>query len=138
LEPFNPLAVAIALDASFVARANAGDDRQTADILKKAISHRGYSLVDIFQPCVTFNHVNTYRWFKENSYYLDESYNPYDRVGAFQKAIETEKRPLGVIYISPNKKTFEENTGLYIENRQPLYQREVNMEKLGALINSMH
>ena len=59
-EPFNPIAVAIALDASFVARAFAGDARQTTDIIKKAVTHKGYALVDIFQPCVTYNKVNTY------------------------------------------------------------------------------
>jgi len=61
LEPFNPLAVAIALDASFVARASIGDAEQSKEILKKAISHKGYSLVDMFQPCVTFNKINTYQ-----------------------------------------------------------------------------
>lgn len=55
LEPFNPIAVAIALDASFVARAFAGDKEQTKKILKKAITHKGFSLVDILQPCVSFN-----------------------------------------------------------------------------------
>jgi len=61
LEPFNPLAVAIALDAGFVARAYAGDAEQTKEILNKAIKHRGYALVDIFQPCVSFNKLNTYQ-----------------------------------------------------------------------------
>jgi pyruvate/2-oxoacid:ferredoxin oxidoreductase beta subunit len=55
LEPFNPLASAIALDASFVARAFIGNQEQTKEILKKAIQHNGYALVDIFQPCVSFN-----------------------------------------------------------------------------------
>jgi 2-oxoglutarate ferredoxin oxidoreductase subunit beta len=67
-EVFNPLALAISLGASFVARAFAGDTSQTKDILKKAISHKGYALVDILQPCVTYNKLNTYQWFKENTY----------------------------------------------------------------------
>ena len=66
LEPLNPLAVAIALDASFVARAYIGDMDQTKEIFKKAINHKGYALVDVFQPCVTFNKLNTYQWFKDN------------------------------------------------------------------------
>ena len=64
-EAFNPIAIAISLGASFVARAFAGNRSQTKEIIKKAISHKGYSLVDIFQPCVTYNRLNTYPWFKE-------------------------------------------------------------------------
>lgn len=107
LEPFNPLAVAIALDASFVARAFVGDAEKTKEILKKAILHKGYALVDIFQPCVVFNKVNTYPWFKQNTYYLDESHDPHNRVMAFQRAIEQGRLPLGIFYINPNKQTFE-------------------------------
>lgn len=134
LEPFNPLAVAIALDASFVARAYCGDAKQTKEILKKAIVHKGYALVDVFQPCVTYNKLNTYQWFKEHTYYLDDSHDPHDRNRAFAKAIETEKLPLGVFYVSPEKATFEENIGIYKENQQPLYARKVDMATLRGLI----
>ncbi|HUT28989.1 MAG TPA: thiamine pyrophosphate-dependent enzyme [Sedimentisphaerales bacterium] len=136
LEPFNPLAVAIALDAGFVARAFAGDAEQTKEILKKAITHKGYALVDIFQPCVTFNKTNTYQWFKEHCYYLEDSYNPEDRTAAFERATETEKLPLGIFYIKTNKKTFEENIAIYAQNDRPLYKREPDMEKLRKLIES--
>jgi 2-oxoglutarate ferredoxin oxidoreductase subunit beta len=88
LEPFNPLAVAIALDASFVARAFAGDIEQTKEILKEALEHEGYALVDIFQPCLSFNKLNTVQWFKEHTYYL-EDHDPSDRQKAFEKATET-------------------------------------------------
>jgi 2-oxoglutarate ferredoxin oxidoreductase subunit beta len=134
LEPFNPLAVAIALDAGFVARAFAGDAEQTKEILKKAITHKGYALVDIFQPCVTFNRLNTYQWFKENTYYLGDSYSPDDRTEAFRRAIEKDKLPLGVFYINPKKSTFEENIGLYRQDKRPLYERELNIKQLHALI----
>jgi 2-oxoglutarate ferredoxin oxidoreductase subunit beta len=134
LEPFNPIAVAVALDAGFVARAFCGDTEQTKEILKKAITHKGYALVDIFQPCVTFNKLNTYQWFKENCYYLEDDYDPADRNKAFARAIETEKLPLGVFYINSQKKPFEENIGTYRQNPQPLYQRERDIEKLKALI----
>lgn len=107
-EPFNPLAVAIAQDASFVARAYCGDFAQTKEIFKKAILHKGYALVDVFQPCPTFNHVNTFQWFRENTYYLDESHDASYRLKAFEKAIEKEKLPLGIFYINENKETFEE------------------------------
>ncbi len=135
LEPFNPLAVAIALNASFVARASAGDREQTKEILKRAIQHKGYALVDIFQPCVTFNKLNTYQWFKDHVYYLDDSHDASDRGAAFARATEKEKLPLGVFYVNP-KDSFEENTGMYRRNKRPLHEREVDRERLMALIDS--
>jgi 2-oxoglutarate ferredoxin oxidoreductase subunit beta len=135
LEPFNPLAVAIALNASFVARAFAGDIEKTADILKKAIEHNGYALVDIFQPCVTFNKLNTVQWFKEHTYYL-EDHDPSDRQKAFEKATETEKLPLGVFYKSPQKQTFEENAGIYDDEQIPLYERDLDNEELSNLLET--
>ena len=135
LEPFNPLAVAIALDASFVARAFAGDIERTTDILKKAIEHNGYALVDIFQPCVTFNRVNTIQWFKEHTYNL-EDHDPSDRQKAFKKANETEKLPLGIFYQIPQKPSFEENVGIYKEKQTPLYERDLDKKELKNLIET--
>lgn len=139
-EPFNPIATAIAQDASFVARAFCGDIEQTKEILKKAIQHKGYALVDMFQPCVTFNKINTFKWFKENTYYLEEFYNPYDRLKAFERSIERvkdgTKLPLGIFYINENKTVFEETpankeiTLLDVQER-----RKGRNEKLQKLIN---
>ncbi|MFB0555528.1 MAG: thiamine pyrophosphate-dependent enzyme [Phycisphaerae bacterium] len=134
LEPFNPLAVAIALDASFVARCFAGDAEQTKEIIKNAIKHKGYALVDIFQPCVSFNKLNTYQWFKENTYYL-EDHDPLDRQRAFEKAIQTDELPLGIFYINPEKPSFEENIGTYQEKQTPLYRREPDLQKLCNLVD---
>jgi 2-oxoglutarate/2-oxoacid ferredoxin oxidoreductase subunit beta len=137
LEPFNPLAIAIALNASFVARAFSGDIKETKEILKNAIDHRGYALVDIFQPCVTFNKVNTYQWFKNNTYYLDESHDPSDREMAFKRSIETEKYPLGIFYLNADNKTFEEGLKAYQTDRSPLYQRGLDWAELKKLVDSM-
>ena len=134
LEPFNPLAVAIALDAGFVARAFIGDAEKTKEILKKAITHKGYALVDIFQPCVTFNKINTWQWFKEHTYYLEDSHNPLDRSAAFKRALETDKLPLGIFYINPNKSTFEDNVGIYQQDNRPLFEREPDLNRLRMLI----
>jgi len=134
-EPFNPVSIAISLDASFVARAFCGDFLETKEIFKKAIKHKGFSLVDVFQPCVTFNKVNTFKWFKEHTCYLEHDYNPYNREDAFKRSIEKEKLPLGVFYIK-NKKTFEENTGLYETGKEPLFKRRFQREKLYDLISS--
>lgn len=136
LEPFNPLSVAIALRASFVARASCRDTEQTKAIMKKAIEHKGYALVDIFQPCVTFNKTNTYQWFKDNTYYLEDSHDPKDINQAFKRAMETDKLPLGIFYEDNDRKTFEENLEVYHTDKTPLYKRTYDKNKLRALIES--
>ncbi len=136
LEPFNPIAIAVAQDASFVARASITDIAGTVKILKQAISHKGFSLVDLFQPCVTFNKINTYQWFKDNTYYLEDSYDPHDRVLAFKRALESEKMPLGVFYVH-DRPAFNDRLAAYEKNKTPLHEREVNLESLSKLFNSM-
>lgn len=137
LEPFNPLAVAIALDASFVARAYIGDKERTKEIIKKAITHKGYALVDIFQPCVVYNKVNTYKWFKEHTYYLSDSYDPYNKIEAFRRSLEQDKLPLGMFYINSKKKTFEENLKIYQKNSSSLCKRQLDRrEQLKKFIYS--
>jgi len=139
-EPFNPLAVAITLGASFVARTFAADIPHTVEVLKKAIQHKGYSLVDIFQPCVTFNKVNTFSWFKEHTYRMDDTHNPYLKIEALKRALEGNdgegKFPLGIFYIKMGQKTFEENLSVYKKDKTPLFQRKVDKKKLKTLIDS--
>lgn len=130
LEPFNPLAAAIALDASFVARVNALDQDNTKEIIKKAVQHKGFALVDVFQICVSFNKVNTAKWFKEHTYYLDEQHDTSDRSAAFFRAIEDEKLPLGIFYEQKDKPVFEESFPLYQKDKSPLFQRTLNKEAL--------
>ena len=135
LEPFNPIAVAVALDASFVARTYIGDIDMTKDIIKKAISHRGYALVDIFQPCVSFNKINTYKWFKEHTYDIEDSHDPTDRVRAFEKAIDATKFPLGVIYTNRKKPIFEQSLAAYEKDTTPVIKRERNFKMLQGFID---
>ncbi len=136
LEPFNPIAVAIALDASFVARAYIGDMEETKEILKRAITHKGYALVDIFQPCVSFNKINTYQWFREHTYYLEDSYDPHNKNEAFKKSTEKDILPLGIFYINPHKKTFEKSLNLYQDVTIPVINRKPELESLQILIDS--
>ena len=131
LEPFNPIAVSLALDAPFVARASVGDTEETKEIIKQAISFRGCSVVDIFQPCVVFNKVNTYKWFKDNTYYLPDDYDPTDRKRAFEKVIETEKLPLGVIYRHDGRELYEDLLGI---SETPAYEHKVSEEAFEKLI----
>ncbi len=136
IEPFNPIALGIALDASFVARAFAGDFEQMKEILIKAISHHGYALVDILQPCVSFNKLNTYEWFKTHTYYLDNAHDPTDRTAAFGVALEENKMALGVIYQNSERACFETTTTVYEDNKGPFCNRKPNLEKLNDLITS--
>jgi len=134
LEPFNPLAVAIALNAGFVARTYIADADRSKAILKRAVNHKGYALVDVFQPCVTFNKLNTYQWFRDNTYYLEDSYNCNDRNLAFDKATETDRLPLGIFYDNTDRKPFEENIAIYEQDKTPVCEREIDYAGLELLI----
>jgi len=131
LEPFNPIAVALALDAPFIARASIGDTDETKEIIKQAIQFKGCSIVDVFQPCVIFNKQNTYQWFKENTCYLPEDYDPADRKLAFEKAIETEKLPLGVLYRQDGRELYED---LLAIPDTPAYEHKVSEEAFEKLL----
>ncbi len=108
-QAFNPIAFAVSMECSFVARGYAGEVDHLAALIKEAVSHRGLALVDILQPCVTFNHVNTYRWFKERCYLLPSGYDPSSWEEAMNIAREDmeERIALGVIF-KKEMPTFEE------------------------------
>lgn len=107
-EQFNSITLAVALNCSFVARGFAGDIDYLKTLIKEAVNHKGFSLIDILQPCVSFNKINTFDWYKQRVYKLDESYNPTDREVAFKKSLEWGDRiPLGVIY-KTERPIFEE------------------------------
>lgn len=135
-EPINPLSVAIALGAPFVARTYVGHAELTVEIVKQAIQYPGYALVDIFDPCVTFNKVNTYQWYKENSYILDDSHDSSDKMAAMAKAFEEMPFPLGVLYRQKEiKATYVDLSPAYARDTRPLYQRpRRSAEALSALM----
>ncbi|MFC1917260.1 2-oxoacid:ferredoxin oxidoreductase subunit beta [Chloroflexota bacterium] len=99
-QPLNPLALAIASDVSFLARGFAGDIEHLTGLLKMGIEHKGFALIDILQPCVSFNHKNTYQWYQERVYKLEgQEYDPGDKLAAFARAQEWgDHIPIGVIY----------------------------------------
>jgi len=124
----NPMALAMALDCSFVARGYAGDHDHLKFLIKEAIHHKGFSLVDILQPCVTFNRVNTYAWYSERVYHIDTSYDTTNRILAFEKALEWGERiPIGIIYKN-SRTTFEEKIPV-IKDR-PLVKQKISFEEL--------
>jgi 2-oxoglutarate ferredoxin oxidoreductase subunit beta len=125
-----------ALNAGFVARAFTQDREQTGRVMRAAIEHRGYALVDILQHCVSFNKVNTLKWFKENTWYIDESHDPTDRNEAFRLATQKDGMPLGIFYQNENRVPFEESIPAYRTDDTPLYARETDFKKLAALMAS--
>jgi len=98
--PINPISLAITSGATFVAQSFAGDPNHMVAMIKKGIAHKGFSLVNILQPCVTFNKINTYKYYLENTYKLPDDYKRSDFDNAVSKSLEInrEKFPLGVIY----------------------------------------
>lgn len=133
LEPFNPLATALTLGATFVARVFSGDIMQSKEIIKQAIQHKGYALVDVFQPCVVFNKQNTYQWFKENTFYLDETHDKGDKMKALELAFETERMPLGILYQVGGRPSYET---LVREGDTPLYESVLDTDKLTQLLKN--
>lgn len=105
----NPLAVAIAAEATFVARGYPGDQDHLVGVIKAGIRHKGFAFIDIQQPCVSFNHKNTWMWDNQRVYKLEHNgHNPKDRYAAFQKAQEWgDKIPIGIFY-QVERPTFEE------------------------------
>jgi 2-oxoglutarate ferredoxin oxidoreductase subunit beta len=135
-EQLNPLALAIALDCSFVARGFAGDIEHLKDLMKNAITHKGFSLVDILQPCVTFNKINTYEWYKQRVYHIEPEHNPENRVEAFKKAIEWGDRiPTGIIYKN-NRPVLEERIPVIKDN--PLIRQTFDMSKLASTLKEFY
>lgn len=107
-EALNPVAMAVALDCSLVARGFAGDTEFLKGLMKEALNQKGFTLLDILQPCVTFNKVNTYRWYRERVYRIGDDHDPFDRIEAFKKALEWGERiPTGIIYRN-SRPTLEE------------------------------
>ena len=126
--PFNPVAVAVTMGASFVARGYAGKLEHLTGLIAEAIKHRGTALVDILQPCVSFNRINTYQWYQQHCYELSAEHDPTDRDQALRVAFEFGERiPLGVIY-QTQKPLFEEQFATL--EKGPLARQEVSGEGL--------
>jgi 2-oxoglutarate ferredoxin oxidoreductase subunit beta len=132
-EPLNPLALAVALDCSFVGRGFAGEPEHLKELIKEAMKHQGFSLVDILQPCISFNKINTFDWYRRRVYFLEADYNPEDRLAAFKKALEGNDRiPIGIIYKN-NRPTFEERVPIIKD--LPLVQQPVDLKKIGRTLS---
>jgi 2-oxoglutarate ferredoxin oxidoreductase subunit beta len=110
--PVNPVALALSADATWIGKSYAGDIQFTKNMLKKAMAHPGFSLLDVYQPCVTYNKLNTHLWFQERVYKLDETYQPNDKVKAWQLAMQFDKLPIGLFYEDVNMPAYHQQVPL--------------------------
>ncbi len=109
--PVNPIALALAAGATFVARSWSGDLEHLADMIGRALRHRGYALIDVFQPCVTFNRQNSYDYYRPRVYKLQDEpdHDTADLAAAFRRAQEWGERiPIGIFYQTEDLPAYEE------------------------------
>ena len=131
--PFNPIAVAVAMQASFVARGFSGMVDHLAGLIKQAIAHEGLALIDVLQPCVSFNKVNTFAWYKKRCYTLPEHYDPTDWQKAMEMAMQWGERiPLGIIYLN-QRSSFEKR--LAVLEQGPLVGRDTDLGELKRILD---
>ncbi len=135
LESFHPLGVAIAMKAGFVARGFTGMQDQLVELIQAAIDFPGFALVDILQQCVSFNHVNTFQWYKKRCQPLESEYDPYDWEAAMSKSLEWgDSIPTGILYMNKDRRSFEDNRSF--ASRGPLSQQKRDLSAVAEVMES--
>jgi 2-oxoglutarate ferredoxin oxidoreductase subunit beta len=130
--PFNPIAVAVAMQAGFVARGFSGMIDHLAGLIQQGLAHEGFALIDVLQPCVSFNKVNTFAWYKKRCYTLPDEYDATDWQAAMQTAVEWgDKIPLGVIYRN-QRTSFEKRFSVL--QRGPLVGQDTDLAELKKIL----
>ncbi len=133
-QPINPLMVALASGVSFLARGFAGDIEHLTQLLKMGLQHHGFAHIDILQPCPSFNRKNTFKWYQERVYKLEDTkgYDPADKAAAFAKAQEWgEHIPIGLIYKN-ERPAYEEQLPALKE--KPLVKQSIDPLRFEALL----
>jgi 2-oxoglutarate/2-oxoacid ferredoxin oxidoreductase subunit beta len=133
-EPINPMALALAMGATFVARGFSGDQEKTKELIKAAAKHKGYAIIDIFHPCVTYNKVNTFAWYKNNTYWLDDAHEKANIEAAMKLALTTEKLACGILYQVDNVADYTSRNPFYKGNMTPFYQRKRDLNQVKELL----
>jgi len=132
--PLNPVLLAIALGCGFVARAFSGDPRQLQAVMAAAIRHHGYALVDILQPCVSFNKVNTFQWYQSRVQPLGADYDPRDKMQALAKAMEWgDRMPTGILY-REDKPDFHDKIS-FLMSGPPLLDRQPDLQLISGYLS---
>jgi 2-oxoglutarate ferredoxin oxidoreductase subunit beta len=129
--PINPLRLAIASGATFVARGFSGKPKELAELIVEGINHNGFAVIDTFSPCPTFNKVNTFKAYREEVADLPKDHNPADMHKAIEVASSVDPMYLGVLYreqgasfedhLASQKVGGEENAPKVMENLFKLY-----------------
>jgi len=134
--PLNPIAHALVSSGSFVARGFAGDPKHLQGLIVQAAKHRGFNYIDVFQPCVTFNYLNSFEWFRQRVYKLEDTgHNVSDRQKALEKSFEWGERiPIGVFY-KDERPTFSGN--LPQVKGVPLTKLSIEDVDISCIIESM-
>lgn len=108
--PINPLQLAISLGGSFIAQGMSSDLKGLTQLIEAGIKHKGFSLINVFSPCVTYNKVNTYEWFKEKVVNLSdiEGYDPTNRAVAMSTLMEHEGLVNGIVYQNTEVQSYQD------------------------------
>ncbi len=116
-QPIAPLQLALAQNCGFIAQGFSGNIKQLTSLIERAIKHKGFSLVNVFSPCVTFNKTQTYDFYKSNLVNLDEEpeYDPHDRVQALTKVAQANNLVIGLVYEDVERPSYEETAHGYPE-----------------------
>jgi 2-oxoglutarate ferredoxin oxidoreductase subunit beta len=134
-DPLNPMAFAISIGCGFVARSFSGDPEHLKSVLKAAMAYKGYALIDILQPCVSFNQVNTFKWYKDRVFKLPETYDSHDKVRAFEMAqlFGDEGIPIGILY----EETKTDFLGRFNHLEKPLVQYDRSPKAVESLLDEL-
>ncbi|MCG1008754.1 2-oxoacid:ferredoxin oxidoreductase subunit beta [Salinicoccus sp. ID82-1] len=126
--PIQPIRTALASGATFVAQSVSSDIKQLTAIIQQAMDHKGFSFINVFSPCVTYNKVNTYDWFKENLIAVEdiEDFDHTDAKNAMQNVMEYDGLLKGIIYHDQEAKSYQENIDGYLD--QPLIKKKMTLE----------
>ena len=133
----NPLALALAAGCGFVARGFSGQMKPLVELYKAGIQHKGFALIDVFSPCVTFNKLNTYQYFKERIYKLeDDDHDTGSFHAAMDKALEWDPRiPIGLFYRNPDPRPSLDSLDPALTGRPLVHQSyTIDSETRGELI----
>ncbi len=128
--PVATLEMALSAGASFVAQGFSTQLQELTDLIVAAVKHPGFSLVNVFSPCVTFNKVNTYDWFKERLIDINgiENYDRYNKGKVLQNILEHEGLLTGLLYEDKGKRSYEEVCGLAANNRMQSVRKFTKQE----------
>ena len=127
--PINPISMALAAGATFVARGFSGDQKHLTDLIKQGLLHKGFSFIDVFSPCVTYNHDNTYPWFKQRVKRLedDASYDSSNWLMAMERSqIWGEEIPIGKFFQRTDVPSLDQAEPV-LDTGGPLAHRELGI-----------